>query len=185
MRRYGLIEGSSAIAVLMLVVVGGVSLIERPRGGQSVTQPSAAEPPDMRVQNVRLIEQMEEGDGWELLAHDAEFHDAKHLVIVHQIRAQLLSQTTPPVQVAADHGHIDSATGNMTVQGNVQLQYLGGYTIETAVLSWHAASRLLWTDAAVNIHSAFVHIAGIGLQGNVEQQRFVLQDNVHAAFQLR
>jgi len=140
----------------------------------------------MRVQNVRLIEQQEEdGDGWELLAHDAEFYDAKQLVVVHQMRAQLLSQAAQPAQITADNGHIDSATGNMTVQGNVQLQYLEGYIIETDVLSWHAASRLLSTDAAVEINSALVHIAGVGLQGNVDQQRFVLQDNVHAAFQLR
>jgi len=186
MRRYGLIGVSSAIGVLMLVVVGGVFLAERPRVAQSVAQQSAAESLDMRVQNVRLIEQPEAGrDGWELLAHDAEFYDAKQLVIVHQMRAQLFSHATLSIQVAAAQGHIDSATGNMTVQGNVQLQYLEGYTIETDVLSWHAASRLLWTDAAVKINSALVHIAGTGLQGHVDQQRFVLQDDVHAAFQLR
>lgn len=186
MRRYGLVGVSLAIGVLMLALVGGVFLAESPRVAQSVTQQSEAEPPDMHVQNVRLIEQPEEGgDGWQLLAHDAEFYDAKHLVIVHQMQAQLLAQATPLVQVVADHGHIDSATGNMTVQGNVQLQYLEGYTIETDVLSWHAANRLLWTDAAVTIDSALVHIAGRGLHGHVDQQRFVLQDDVHAAFQLR
>src|SRR5262249_39159787 len=153
---------------------------------QSVTQQSEGEPPDMRVQNVRLIEQPEEGgDGWELLAHDAEFYDAKHLVIVHQMQAQLLSQASPPVRVAANNGHIDSATGDMTVQDNVHLQYLEGYTIETDVLSWHAANRLLWSDAAVKITSALVHIAGVGLRGNVDEQHFVLQDDVHAVFQLR
>ena len=186
MRWYGLIGVSIATSVLILAVVGGTFLAERTRVARSVTQQSEAEPPDMRVQNVRLIEQQEEdGDGWELLAHDAEFYDAKQLVVVHQMRAQLLSQAAQPAQITADNGHIDSATGNMTVQGNVQLQYLEGYTIETDVLSWHAASRLLWTAAAVKINSALVHIAGIGLQGNVDQQRFVLQDGVHAAFQLR
>jgi lipopolysaccharide export system protein LptC len=43
----------------------------------------------------------------------------------------------------------------------------------------------LWTEAAVKINSALVHIAGVGLQGNVDQQHFVLQDDVHAVFQLR
>lgn len=186
MRRYGLLGVSSAICILMLAVVGGVFLAESPRVPPSVIQQSEAESPDMRVHNVRLIEQPEEGgDGWELLAHDAEFYDAKHLVVVHQMRAQLLSQAAPVVQVVANNGYIDSATGNMTLQGNVQLQYLGGYTIETDVLFWYTASRLLWTDAAVTINSALVHIAGIGLHGNVDQQRFVLQDDVRAAFQLR
>jgi len=186
MKWYGGIGGSIATSVLILVLVGGVFLAERTRVAGYGTQPSEAEAPDMRVQNVHLIEQLEEGGaGWELLAHDAEFYDAKHLVMVHQMRAHLLSQTAPPVQVAADHGQIDSATGDMTAQGNVHLQYLEGYTLETEVLSWHAAHRLLWTDAAVKINGALVHIAGIGLQGNVDQQRFVLQDDVHAAFQLR
>jgi hypothetical protein len=35
------------------------------------------------------------------------------------------------------------------------------------------------------MRSALVHIVGTGLLGNVEQQRFVLQDNVHATFQVR
>ena len=185
MRWYGLIGVSIATGVLLVAVVGGVFLAERTRIAQSVTQQSEAEPPDMRMQNVRLLEQQEGGDGWELLAHKAAFYDAQHVVVVHQMRAQLLSPAAQPVQVAADNGHIDRATGNMTVQGNVQLQYLAGYTLETDVLSWHAARRLLWTDATVKISGALVHIAGIGLQGNVDQQRFVLQDDVHAAFQLR
>jgi LPS export ABC transporter protein LptC len=139
----------------------------------------------MRVQNLHLIEQAEAGDEWELLAHEAEFYDAKQWVVVHKLRAQLLSQEAHPIHVIADYGQIDSTTGNMTVQGHVQLQYLEGYTVETDVLHWHAASRVLQTDAAVQIHSALVHIAGMGLLGHIEQQRFVLQDDVHAAFQVR
>jgi lipopolysaccharide export system protein LptC len=73
----------------------------------------------------------------------------------------------------------------MTVQGHVQLQYLEGYTVETEVLHWQASGRVLQTDAAVQIRSALVHITGMGLLGHVEQQHFVLQDNVHAAFQVR
>lgn len=186
MRWYGLIGISITTSILILVVVGGVFLAERSRVAQPAPQQSEVEPPDMRVRNVRLIEQREEGgNGWELLAQEAAFYDAKQLVVVHHMRAQLLSQATQPVQIVADNGQIDRVTGNMTVQGNVQLQYLEGYTIATEVLSWHATNRLLWTATAVQINSALVHIAGVGLQGNVDQQRFVLQDDVHAAFRLR
>jgi hypothetical protein len=65
----------------------------------------------------------------------------------------------------------------MTIHGNVQLQYLEGYTVEeTDVLHWHAASRVLQTDAAVQIRSAFGPHCWDGLLSNIEQQRFVLQD---------
>jgi LPS export ABC transporter protein LptC len=139
----------------------------------------------MRIQNLHLIEQAEAGDEWELLAHEAKFYDAKQRVMVQRLQAQLLSQEDHPVHVIADAGRIDSATGNMIIYGNVRLQYLEGYTVETDILHWHAANRVLQTDAAVEIHSALVHIVGTGLLGNIEQQRFVLQDDVHAAFQMR
>lgn len=169
----------------MLAVVGGFFLSDRMQVAKHVRQPSVTEQPDMRIQNLHLVEQAEAGDEWELLAHEAEFYDAKQKVIVQRLRAQLLSKEEHPVHVIADSGQIDSTTGNMTVYGNVRLQYLEGYVVETDSLHWHAASRVLQTDAVVQIHSALVHIVGTGLLGNIEQQRFVLQDNVHAAFQLR
>ena len=139
----------------------------------------------MRVQNLHLTEQAEAGDEWKLSAYEAEFYDAKQRVVVHRLQAQLLSKETQPVYVRADSGQIDSSAGNMTIKGNVQLQYPGGYTVETDVLHWHAASRVLQTDAAVQIHSDLVHIVGVGLLGDIAQQRFVLQDDVHAVFQVR
>jgi len=170
---------------ITLAAVGGFFLSGRTQIVKYVRQPNETQQPDMRVQNLHLIEQAESGDEWELLAHEAEFYDAQQRIIVHRLRAQLLWKEARPVHVIADSGQIDSSTGNMTVQGNVQLQYLEGYTVETDVLHWHAASRVLQTDAAVQIRSVLVHIVGTGLLGNIEQQRFVLQDDVHAVFHTR
>jgi LPS export ABC transporter protein LptC len=139
----------------------------------------------MRIQNLHLTEQAEAGNEWELRAREAEFYDARQRILVHRLQAQLLAQEDHPVHVTADSGQIDSATGNMTIKGNVQLQYLGGYTVETEVLHWQAMARVIQTEAVVQMRSALVHIVGTGLLGNVEQQRFVLQDNVHATFQVR
>jgi LPS export ABC transporter protein LptC len=170
---------------VMLVVVGGFFLLGRTPVAKHIRQPSETAQPDMRVQNLHLTEQAETGNEWELWAHEAEFYDAKQRIVVHQLQARLLSKEAHPVHVTADSGQIDSATGDMTVQGNVQLQYLEGYTVETDILHWHAASRVVQTDAVVQIRSALVHIVGTGLLGHVEQQRFVLQDDVHATFQVR
>ena len=183
MRWYRAVEIS--LIPVMLAGVGGFFLSSRTPVVQHVRQPSETAQPDMRVQNLHLLEQAEAGDTWELSAHEAEFYDTKQRVIVHRLRAQLLSKAARPVHVIADSGQIDSTTGDMTIHGNVQLQYLEGYTVETDVLHWQAAGRVLQTDAAVQIRSALVHIVGTGLLGNIEQQRFVLQDDVHAAFQVR
>jgi LPS export ABC transporter protein LptC len=169
----------------MLAVVGGLFLSSKTPVVKQVRQPTETEQPNMRIQNLHLTEQAEAGNEWELLAREAEFYDAKQRVVVHQLQAQLLSKDAHPVHVIADSGQIDSSTGNMTIKGNVQLQYLEGYTVETDVLHWQAMARVLQTEAVVQIRSALVHIVGTGLLGNIEQQRFVLQDNVHATFQVR
>ena len=185
MRRYRFAGVRIITGILMLAVIGGFLLSGKMRFTEHVIQPTETEKPDMRVQNVHLIEQAEVGNEWELWAHEAEFYDAKHLVVLRQLRAKLLLKADQQVYVMAEYGQIDNATGNMTIQGHVQLQYLEGYIIETDVLHWQAASRVLRTDAAVKIDSALVHIAGIGLLGHVDEQRFVLQDNVHAAFKMQ
>jgi len=174
-----------SLILVMLAVVGGFFLAGRTPIVKPIRQSTETEQPDMRVQNLHLTEQAEVGNEWELLAQEAEFYDAKQRIVVHRLQAQLLSKEAHPVHVIADSGQIDSSTGDMTVQGNVQLQYLEGYTVETDTLHWHAASRVIQTDAVVQIRSALVHIVGKGLLGNVEQQRFVLQDDVHATFQVR
>jgi len=171
--------------MLLLAVVGGYYLTRETPVAKQVPLQSETETPEMRVQNVHLVEQAETGEGWELLARDAEFYAAKQRVMVRQVRAQLLSKAVQPLHVVANHGQIDSATGNITVQGQVQIQYMEGYIIETEVLHWDATRRILQTDAAVKIDGVFVQIAGMGLHGNIDQQRFVLQDDVHAVFQMR
>jgi LPS export ABC transporter protein LptC len=170
---------------VMLAVVGGFFLSGRMPVVQQVRQPSETEQPNMRMQNLHLTEQAEAGNEWELLAREAEFYDAKQKIVVHRLQAQLLAKEAHPVHVMADAGQIDSSTGDMTINGNVQLQYLEGYTVETDVLHWQAMTRILHTEAVVRIRSALVNIVGTGLLGNIEQQRFVLQDNIHATFQVR
>ena len=94
---------------LMLAVLGWMFLSGRTQVGKPDVQQGETEQPDMRVQNLHLIEQTEAGDAWELWAQEAEFYDAKKIVVVHQLRAQLLSQAAHPIHVIADYGQIDSA----------------------------------------------------------------------------
>src|SRR5215467_1780079 len=146
-----------SLVPVMLAIVGGFFLLGRTPVAKHVGQPSETEQPDMRVQNLHLTEQAEAGNEWELSALEAEFYDAKQRIVVHSLQAQLLSKEAQPVHVIADSGQINSSTGDMTIRGNVQLQYLEGYTVETDVLHWHAADRILQTDAVVQIRNALVY----------------------------
>ncbi len=149
---------------------------------QSGRQAPELAQPDMRVQQIHLVEQTEAGDTWQVIADEAEFYDAQHIIMVHRLRAELLATTAQPLHIVAEHGQIDHTTGNLILRGRVHLTYLDAYTIVTDTLYWHAASQSVQTPEAVTVDGALVHIVGLGLLGQIVEQRFVLQDAVHAIF---
>jgi len=178
--------------VIMLVVAFTVSVVPEMFGQwssrslvKSPTTHSSAMPPDMRAQKILLIEQAEATTAWQIRADDAELYDAKHVAFVKNVQGQLLRHVTDPLNVTAAHGRVDSKTGDMVVEGQVQLDHIAGYIIETDILYWRAESRVLSTDAAVDIHDPSVHIAGTGLYSDVDHASFVLHRDVRASFQLR
>ncbi len=171
---------------LLLVTWGGVWLGSRPPLPIDLLKAEKIAQPDMRVQDVRLLEQTETGDTWEIVAQEAAWYDAQQLTRVQQIQAHaVLPTATQALHVVADAGQIDHTTGNFILRGHVQLLYLDAYTVVTEVLHWHAASHSVSTPASVLVESASVQIAGVGFLGQTEEQRFVLQDEVHATFYRR
>ena len=152
---------------------------------KSAATQDAAMTPNMRAQKIFLIEQAETTTAWKIRADDAEFYDTKNIAFVKNVQGQLLRHVTDPLHVTATHGRVDSKTGDMMLEGQVQLEDIAGFTIETDFLHWQAANRALHTEAAVNIHNPSTHITGVGLYSNVDDASFVLQNEVRASFQLQ
>jgi LPS export ABC transporter protein LptC len=147
--------------------------------------PVQAGDPDILAQGVRFVEQADAAMALTLLAEAAAWYDAAQFAVVNRVHAQFFPRRAAPLSVEADYGRIASPTGDLNLHGHVRLQYQAGYTLTTEVLYWQASNRTLHTDAPVSMHNATVHITGMGLQGEVEQQRFLLQRDVRASFQLR
>jgi LPS export ABC transporter protein LptC len=141
--------------------------------------------PDMRVEDMHLLEQVGFATGWEVTAKKAELYNAAQLAVLHQLQARLFGQPAEPLSMTAAHGQIDRGTGDIAVHGGVRLQYQAGYTIEAETLYWRAADRVLYTDVPVQIRSASLVIVGTGLHSNVDQHYIALQHGVQASFQLR
>ena len=171
---------------LLLVTLGGVWLGSRPPLPIDLLKAEKIAQPDMRVQDVHLWEQTEAGDTWEIVAQEAAWYDAQQLTRVQQIQAHaVLPNAAQALHVVADSGQIDHTTGNFILRGHVHLLYLDAYTVVTEILYWHAASHSVSTPVSVMVESASVQIAGVGFLGQTEEQRFVLQDEVHATFYRR
>jgi LPS export ABC transporter protein LptC len=185
MRRFG-----SVLAMLVVVSVLGLTIIGRyARQGATTTSPQSSSPEefpaDIRVEDVRILEEATAASEWEMSAKEAKVYQAEQRTELHTVVAHLARPNDPPVHLTAEHGHVDSVTGNMAVEGAVRLQYQDGYTIETDTLHWRAADEMLYTEAPVTIHNTSVQVAGTGLQSKVSQQYIAIQHDVRAAFRLR
>jgi LPS export ABC transporter protein LptC len=118
-------------------------------------------------------------------AEDAAFYHEAQMTVLHGVFMQYLRQARPLLQMTATRGQIDNATGDITVEGAVHLQYHDDYTITTEKISWRALDHILHTKLPVMIHNPSVQIVGQELHGEIDRYRITLQGRVQASFQLR
>jgi LPS export ABC transporter protein LptC len=185
MKWYWLVLSGLALGGIGLLSIGkqGESARTRQTGtSQLMSQPQNA---DSQMQGIKLIEQADRATAWEILAERAEFSDHGNLAVAHGVRARLFQDDTALLSLEANRSIVHRDTGNITMQGGVRIIHQDGYTIMTKVLDWRAEGRQLHTDEAVELKGPSAHITGIGLQSEVDQQRFHLEHHVHASFRLR
>ncbi len=178
---------------LLIVVIGGIVLFSL--GRQTVMvgarlegaklSKSQSEGPRSQMQGIKLIEQADQSTAWEILAEKAEFSDDAQVAVARDVRARLFQDDTVLLSLQANRSTVKRTTGDISMQGGVRVVHHNGYTLTTNSLNWQAESRHLQTDEAVVLEGASVRVTGTGLQSDVDQQRFHLEQNVHASFRLR
>jgi LPS export ABC transporter protein LptC len=135
--------------------------------------------------DLSVILEAQAGPAWEVYADEAALYEATQTAVAQGVRAEMFRDHTTLLWLKADQGQVSRANGDMAVQGDVRLQHQAGYTILTEALDWQAENRMLKTDEPVHIQGPAVRVTGTGLRSHVDQQRFSLQRDVHALFQLR
>ncbi len=175
--------------VLLSLAMGGAVMYQlggrEGRVPKHRAAPSQAAPPRSQMQGIKLVEQAGPSTAWEILAEQAEFNDQANLAVARGVRAQLFQDDVALLSLEANRSIVRRDTGNITMQGQVRIQHQGGYTMMTKTLDWLAETRQLHTDEAVEVEGPSVYVTGKGLQSDVDQQRFHLEQNVHASFRLR
>jgi LPS export ABC transporter protein LptC len=181
------------VMVLIGIVIGGVALARAGWPSRPTTRPSPVpKPPQanvtlpgIQIQDMNLMAQAGSVITWQVSAKHAAFSETEQSAVVQQVNATIFQGAVDTWQIIAERGLLDSASGDMTVAGQVRLQQREGYTIETDEVHWHTANRLLSTDAPVTMHNTSVSISGTGFRSLVDQHRMTLQHNVRATFRIQ
>ena len=138
--------------ILASIIIGGIALGNmRPSASSwnplDLVQPDSTELlPDIRAQRIQVVAQSDSAADWKVTAEDAAFYHEEQLTVLHGVFMQYLRQASPLLQMTATRGQIDNATGDITVEGAVHLQYHDDYTIETEKISWRALDHVLHTN---------------------------------------
>ncbi len=187
--------------LLVVLIGGGGWFLLNPKGSGSASTAAApvrlasAAPlastaktspePEGRLTGAVLVEQDEASSAWEVYADEAILFETTGIARAQGVQAELFENQQPLLWLRADEGEVYRNSGDITVKGHVQVKHQAGYTILTEALDWEAKSRRLQTDESVDIQGPAVHVTGMGLRSDVDQQRFSLQRDVRASFQLR
>lgn len=185
MKWYSLVLSILVIAGLTLLSVGKRRTAMNTQ--QTVLNPAELQPqsPRSQMQGIQLVEQAGQSTAWQIFAEHAEFSDDAKVAIARGVRAQLFQDDTALLSLEANRGIVQRDTGDITMQARVRIIHENGFTMTTQTLNWRAETRHLHTDEVVELEGPSVHITGTGLQSDVDQQRFHLEQHVHASFRLR
>jgi LPS export ABC transporter protein LptC len=179
-----------ALTTIILIGIGAVVVNSGGSAPPTSQQVNAASPvhadePQSRLIGAMLIEQAQASPAWEVYADEAALYEATQTAVAQGVQAEMFRDHQTLLWLKADQGQVSRASGDIAVQGDVRLQHQAGYTMRTEALDWQADSRILQTDEPVQIQGPAVRVTGTGLRSDVEQQRFSLQRDVRASFQLR
>jgi LPS export ABC transporter protein LptC len=179
------------IIFLLTIIVGGIALgnIQLPVSSWSLFGSVSSSPtpalPDVNAQHIQVIAQTDTAASWKVTAREAALYNVGQITVLHGVFIQYLQYANPLLQMTAAWGQIDNATGDITVEGSVSMEYDNIYTIETDKISWRALDQVLHTDHPVRLFNSSIQISGYQLKSELEQYRFALQGGVRASFQFR
>ena len=141
--------------------------------------------PDIQMRDMRVTAQAGAAVSWWVSAEYAAFSHTQQHTTIRQIEARFWGDLADVWSITAPRGRIDTVTGDMVIEGQVRLNQLNGYSIETDRLYWNTANHTLYTDAVVRMQGASLSVTATGLRSQVDQHRLTLEHDVRASFQLR
>ena len=155
-------------AVGLFVAVIAVTLIVNSRSIRPELTESPASTADFRIKEVRLEE---EGGPvrWRLVADLAEVFEAEQRTALRKPVVDI-QEATRAWRVRGDEGDVKRSK-DLEVRKNVVVVGDDGLRLETSILRWDAATRRLWTDAAVILTRNGMVIRGSGLSVYVTEDR--------------
>ncbi len=163
--------------VLALIFLFSLSFtLDAAQKGAPKKNQTQSEGSDQRIDDFSLSGGNQRGKkAWEVKGKSADiFTDVVKLTSVN---ANVYGEEED-VNLVADNGSYDKASGKMHLEDNVVITTTGGGKMTTDYLDWDKESQRVSTEAMVNIERQNIKATAKGLEGEPNLKRISLKDDV-------
>jgi len=137
---------------------------------------------DARMEGLRYKEWKDGVLTWVLDAHLARYFHEKGLAHFEEADVTFLPPTGDRVLLHAKKILYDVNTRLLTAEGDVSGESEKGFRFSTSTLSYKADKKEVSTPDKVTLEKDRLIIEGVGMEGSLPEQRFVLLSSVRAMF---
>ena len=149
--------------------------------GANPPAPVTADPPDVTLREIHLIETSSGSTLWEVRADRAEVHEREGFTVltrvVRPVEVTLYSNQDRLV-CTANKATLDLRTKDVRLEGSVVGRSDQGTELKTEVLKWIAASRSLQTDQPVTVSRGGLVTRGRGMEAETGLERVRILQNI-------
>ncbi len=171
------------LIVIILVIMGvllykNTSMILNEKTFHEALNPAA----QISLESPHFIEMNGEVTVFEVEADEAYYYKESNLAHLKRPSAKLYGKNGKNTFIQGDEGIINTETNNIEVTGNVEIDTVDGYYMETSFVKYENDKMLISTDADIRLTGKGFEIRGKGMTTRLDQEVSRIHQNVKAVF---
>lgn len=135
---------------------------------------------DLRIDKAHMVQNNKGRKDWEMWADTALVYRKKDETHLQNLRIHLYARDGKPTYVTAQRGVLGNQTRDITVTGNVVIRTSDGVTLQTEALYYSPKEHRVVSESPIIMEGETFRLTGVGLNGDTQEGRYVLRENVRA-----
>jgi LPS export ABC transporter protein LptC len=146
--------------------VGGISFLETEA--------------DLRIDKAHMVQNSKGRMEWEMWADTALVYRKKDETHLRTLKMRLYSREGKTTDITAERGVLGNQSRDITLTGNVLIRTSDGVSMRTDALRYNPKEHSVATESPIFLQGETFRLTGVGLNGNTEEGRYVLNEKVRA-----
>ncbi len=175
-----------AFCLLLIALASWLWLLKPENGTLSPAKASAQETPQVKLQDIHLVEMDGNRRMWEADADQIEVFEDKKMTRISKLHTQIrmiLYMEDDTLTCYTDEVEINDETKRIDLVGNLTAESQQGTTVRTDFVQWFPQEKKLRTDKPVTITRQGLLIQGLGMEADLALEKVEILSNIISSFE--